>query len=121
MKKIKLTRPPEFLVHHLLLSDDRLGRLKLPTVLTQIDAQRISDMVMALAVPEDDNDEPSWPFARKSCAIKLSEDDFPDVDMDEDDDFLSDDDGQDLTLLSEEDLAGPPALPGDSVPDNELK
>lgn len=57
MKKYPLSHPPRFLTHHVLLRPDCLARLTLPSYLTQREANRLSAMLDALVIDDDENDE----------------------------------------------------------------
>lgn len=61
MKRYQLNHPPRFLTHHVLLRPDCLARMTLPSYLTQREANRLSAMLDAL-VMEDDDEDRSWPF-----------------------------------------------------------
>lgn len=61
MKKIQLKKPPHFLTHHVLIRPNCLARLKLPTYITQREADRLSAFLEALVIaPAEDDD--CWPY-----------------------------------------------------------
>ena len=73
MKKIRLTKPPPFLTHHVPLRADRMARLTLPSDLTTGEATRLAAIVQALVTEQDYLENGNWPYP---CGVD------PDGDLD---------------------------------------
>ena len=89
MKKSQLSALPRYLTHQMLLRPDCLVSLKLPTYLTQQEANRLSAFMDALVLdPAEDDD--NWPY-------ETAADDFLE-DLDTDDAMPEGEDGNGLSL-----------------------
>ena len=89
MKKIQLKKPPRFLTHHVLIRPNCLAQLKLPTHITQQEANRLSAFLGALVI-EPAEDEGCWPYdvnadigndepelSENSLSIDIADDEIP--------------------------------------------
>ncbi len=62
MNKIRLTKTPQFLTHHIPLRADKMARLTLPTDLTFDEAERLTIIVQALVTEHDEFENGIWPY-----------------------------------------------------------
>lgn len=62
MKKIRLTKLPQFLAHHVPLRADAMARLTLPSNLTLGEANRLALFVQALVMEQDEIKDEIWPY-----------------------------------------------------------
>ena len=63
MKKIRLTKTPQFLTHHVPLRAEKMARLTLPTDLNADDAKRLMAIVRALVIDQWEIADTVWPYA----------------------------------------------------------
>lgn len=94
MKKIRLTKTPPFLTHHIPLRADIMACLTLPSDLTTGEAARLTAIVQALVREPDDKEKGIWPYP---SGVDL------DGDLDADDIQASFDELDELDELDEDD------------------